>query len=304
MFVSPWLAVTALCMFGAANCFGVTAACVTTGTGSVLDSIDSANSGADTSNSLGCASLDLSFDNISLSNATASGGFTAATLANTAMFLTPGTVSLPNNTITGTSMTVNPTTSTNWTSSTAGSMTFQMDYSVTAHSSGGYGTGGNTPYTAPNPGSTWYFSQFTGAISGTVPNWPGSGNVQNVQAVTTFCLGAVSVTGCAAANLGTVTASIAESTQGGTTTISCSGTGSNYTCANGVVTILNTLRFSDIAFRTVVTGNEGNGTVTLNNFGMQFDQTAYTPEPSTFGLLGLALLLLASLAKSRNRMQQ
>jgi len=299
------LPLIALTVVTTAPSYGVTAACASAATGTVLDNIDSANNGNNLNNALGCGSVDLSFDNVSFNGTpTASGGYTAASLNNTALFVTGGTIT--NNTISQMSMTVNPTSSALWSSTynagspSAGAMSFTLNYSVTAQSSGSYGNGGSTAaYTQPDPGFRWYFDKISAGIAGTVTNIPGT-TTQSAVVTTTFCLGSNSIVGCAAANTGTLTATIAE---GSVISLACSASTASYTCASGAVTLVNTLRVSTIGFSSVVNltraNNSSAGTVGLDSFSINFDQVAYAPEPSTFALLGTSLVALAVFAKRR-----
>lgn len=304
-FMNTLLPILAACAITAVPGYAVTAACASTATGTVLDTIDSANSGNNTNNALGCGSVDLSFDNLAFSGTpTASGGYTAPTLTNTALFVSGGTIA--NNTISQMSMTVNPTSSTLWSSTysaaspSAGALTFTLNYSVTAQSSGSYGNGGSTTaYTQPDPGFRWYFDKISAGIAGTVTNIPGT-TTQSAVVTTTFCLGSTSVVGCSAANSGTLTATIAE---GSVISLACSASTTNYTCSSGTVDLINTIRVSTIGFSSVVNltraNNSNAGTVGLDSFSINFDQVAYAPEPSTFALLGSALIALGCARKRR-----
>lgn len=299
------IAIVALFAASALPTYAVSAACASAATGTVLDTIDSANSGNNTSNALGCGSVDVSFDNISLSGSSASGGYTAASLTNTALFVSGGTIA--NNTISQMTMTVNPTSSTLWSSTynsstpNSAAMSFTMNYSVTAQSSGSYGSGGSTAsYTQPDPGFRWYFDKISAGIAGSVTKIPGSSNPQSAVVTTTFCLGSTAIAGCAAANSGTITATIAE---GSVISLACSASTTNYSCSSGTVDLINTIRISTIGLSSVVTLTRSNdasaGTVRMDSFSVNLDQVAYAPEPSTFALLGAALIALAAYAKRR-----
>jgi len=283
--------VASLALFSAGLSQAAISACAGSATGTLLNS---GVSGA----ANGCAVVDLSFQNISLSGANGTGGFATSTIATTGVYAS--STAFSGNTAGTATLTFDSTTAANadWIDGGAGgTLAATFSWVAVAHSSGSYGAG-PTNYTAPNVGFFWYFDKVTPFINGAVPTW--SSGTQSVVVTTTFCLGAASTAGCAAPNTGTLIATIAE---GSSISYTC-GTASTtlYTCgAAGVLDTIASLRATQIAFSSVIAANEGNGSVQLTNFGFSYDQLAATPEPSTFGLLGSALLGLGFLARRRRK---
>jgi hypothetical protein len=246
----------------------------------------------------GCASINLSFENLGLTGATATGlGVTEAT-ANNAFFVTGTGAS--GNTVGPVTIQFDPTTASNWSinASVLGSTTgATLNYVVFAHTGGTDGHG-----TYPSPTDTnlqWDFNSLALTPAGSMSGNTGGSN-ESVTMV--ICIGATSTSGCAAANTATVTGTINTNTS--TFTFGCS-TGAGFSwgsCADATSNLINftthpvQIAISDtyLVDGAILTG----ATVTLNNFQNTFGETTNAPEPATLSLVG-AMLGLGILYRRR-----
>jgi len=280
-----------LLFFASATSYASISACATAATGTVLTGLNGSGNG--------CAAVDLSFENLVVSGANAGGGFVAPTLVNSAAYTT-STAPVGNNIATA-GLTLNPITNGDWertTGNNSSSLNATFEWVANTHSSGTYGAG--TPYSQPNAGYGWFFDAISLLTNGNVTS-VGAGN--SITVTQTVCLNATTTASCAANALGTLTA-LYNPGAGTAAFLSCTGS-AFLTCANGNATldILNTIHVTQIAFSTsIALARNSSGTVDLNFFTTNFDQFADTvaPEPSTFGLMGAALIGLG-IAKRRRR---
>lgn len=245
----------------------------------------------------GCARVDLSFENFAVVSVSNTGGFGTPAPSTTAGYVT-GASATSGNTVGVINFLQAAVTPADWTSNNGGSndhATFA--YVATAHSTGTY-TGGT--YTAPtDPSLSWYFSSLQLLTAAVIPNTVGD----SVTFVQKFCLGATTTVGCAAANLATITSAytVTAGVAGLSSNFSC---GSSFSCSGTTANILSSLYFSTVAVLTDMTairssGPPSEGSVTIGDFGTAFGQFADTPEPSTFGMLGAALVGLVFLGRRR-----
>lgn len=243
----------------------------------------------------GCAAIDLSFENFSITGG-ATGGFVAPTANNTAIWAT-GTLPV-GDTVGPVRLTINPTPATNWESNNGNStLTMTLNYIVVAHSSGSY-TGGSYPGPATS-GFEWFFDALALTINGSVGNASG----QSIVVTQTICLNATTTTGCGAPALGVITATIPSNSS--TPTYACSESSSFLNCTGGnqILDIINGLQVQQIALTTQITANRTNATgnvVDLNFIQLEFTQYADTPEPSSWLLLGSALALIGFKTRRRH----
>lgn len=227
----------------------------------------------------GCAAVDLSFENITVTGS-ATGGFTAPSTSNTAIWVT-GTAPV-GDAIGPVTLTINPSPGTVWESTNGNSsLSATLNYIVIAHSTGSY-TGGSYPGPATT-GLEWFFDAMALSINGSVGNAAG----QSITVTQTICLNASTTSGCSAASLGIITATIGQNSS--TPVYGCSTSSAFLTCAgaNTTLDILNSTLVSQIALTTQITANRVNpsgGVVDLNFVSLEFTQVADAPEPSS-GLL-------------------
>lgn len=171
---------------------------------------------------------------------------------------------------------------------------------------------GNNGSNAPDAGYHW---AFTSIAIGT-PNLFSLTGTDTVSAAVTLCFQANSATvgsgGCLAANLATFT--VAWDAATGSTTVSGTSFGSALTGASVTGGVVGTVQgvtlnlptasqifysvFTSTAFNLNTNGTSG---VSIIDFSYGFNQTAITPEPSTYGMLGSALLGLGFLVRKRRR---
>lgn len=264
-------------------------ACATSATGSTLDTFGATALGN------GCASVNLSFENLGISGATGNGGgdgYTPPTTTNTAIFAT--STAFSGNAITPITLTYNPVTAADWddTAGGASSLTATFTGAVTANSSGSY-TGGS--YTQPLAGFAWVFNTLTLAASGDVANTAGN----SIAIQQTICLNTTTFSaGCA--NRAVLQANFAAGTT--SPTLSCTiQAGTLGSCSSTTLNLANGLNVTSLAYSTAVTVTRvvNGGLVDLNSFSNTFNQTAVTPEPSTFGLLGFAFIGLGAYSRRR-----
>ena len=276
--------------FGAGSSQAAISACTAVATGTVLTGLNGAGNG--------CSSIDLSFEDFTVSGASGTNGFVAPTLANTAVFATGTAPS--GNTINPVTLTFNPSTAANWDALTSdaisGTLGATFSFVSNAH------TGGSYP--VADPGFAWYFDSVTLGASGAV----GNTILQSITITQTLCLGVSNAASCSAANQGIITASFAVNSS--LPTFACSESSSNLVCTGGgtpatspTLDILNSSQFTQIYSSTTISASHfffGN-TVDLNSFNLQFAQIAETPEPSTLGLMGTSLMALCALARKRRK---
>jgi hypothetical protein len=272
----------------------ITFNCATTAAGNPLNTYGAPAAGN------GCATADLSFENLNAVAGVAGTG--SATDATTATVDIYGVSALGTGATVGPAGSVNmfldPSAAATWASLTSGSDSSHETISgfTTAHST----NAGGTTYTLPaNAGLHWIFTGFTLTPTGT--------NISATNTLTitrTFCVGATSTTvntgGCTAANEGTL---IATDTGNGTTssfTYTCTG-GAGVSCQSATSNVVTFAAALNVAFSDAIVLSRTSGTgqdVTLTNWETVFSESAVAPEPSTFVLSGAALTALLAL---RNR---
>jgi hypothetical protein len=272
--------------------FGSIAACSTTATGTPLSNADYAGAGLGN----GCASVNLSFENFGFLSGSHTGSGVTQSTSNNAVFSTGTGAS--GDSVGPVTITFDPTTAANWVLTSNGTTGATISYVAIAHTGGSY-TGGS--YGSPaTPGYFWDFSTLTFNVSGQLA----ANNANSSGSVTqTICVGATSVSGCASANLATITATLTDTA----VTFSCS-VGAGFAWGACLSATSNVLNFSThptmIALQDVYTlSRTGNNDVTLSSFGTTFGEVADSPEPATITLTSGALLGLAFCAvrKRRNR---
>jgi hypothetical protein len=289
-------------VFVASLSWGGVVACATTGPGLTLG--DATFAPTDVGN--GCASVNVSFTNVSLSAPVASGTGVAETSSNNAIYATGTGVSGDN--VGPVTATFDPTTASNWSmNSGATSTTGATDSYVAVANTGGSYTGGTYP-TPTTPGNIWAFNDITLEASGSLTaSKPGS----QAQVVMTICIDATTTVGCAAADTATITATLSgsgnESTFGFQCSVgagftaawgNCAGGSSNATNVSLTVSEPTQVAISDVYIVDRVNGT--GATVVLNDFQNIFgEMDPPAPEPSTFVLLGSALAGLAFLSRRR-----
>jgi hypothetical protein len=238
----------------------------------------------------GCSAVDLSFENFLITSTTNTGGFGTPATSTTSGYAS-GATTTSGNTVGAVNFLLTPTTPSDWVGSNGNAQfVAQFNYVAIAHSTGGY--------PAPSAGA-WYFDSLQ-LLSG--PIFTPSNVLNTISFTQTYCLGATTTVGCAAANLAIVKASYTGDGVLVSSSLSCGA--SFVSCTGGLADISNSLRFSTVAVTTDVnanraTGSGAGGSITIGDFGTSFAQFAATPEPSTFGLMGAALAGLGLLSRRR-----
>ena len=153
-----------------------------------------------------------------------------------------------------------------------------------------------------NPSLRWFIGGNIGLVpAGSIVTGAAGGVTEFIQVVETFCINSTTVTGCSAANSGSLTGTLTVngSTIGTSTTFvfsSCSAGASVGTCSGGATGssialsgFTSSIGVSDTFTLSRVSGNLS--TLTLNNIGNTFGEFAVStvPEPSTFLLSGCFL---------------
>jgi hypothetical protein len=283
------------------------ASCATTAT---LDSFNTGVTPTGTGN--GCFDIDKSFTNFSVANASTGGGLAQSnstdqiTGTNTFSAVTsPWSVTT----------TFTPTVAADWSVSGRASPTFDTingTINMVVNSNGafiapGTGAGQNNQYPVPIPASDRFYIQT--ASLGPVVGTTGHGFVPDTIVITeTFCAG---VAACNAADQIVLTATIGNNSSV-VSSFTCVAAGANTmaTCGSAssasAITVtfyypfVQALNVSDNY--TEIVQQSGGGfltTDTLSSFGNVFGGVELSPEPSTFVLLGTALLGLGALRFAR-----
>ena len=253
-----------------------------------------------TSTANGCRQVDISFSNLSENFAT--GGmnyFATGAVPNTGA--TPDTVgaivlNLDACPTPGTACTGGTTS--NWrdqNGSTAGSTSGTIAFQATANN--GFNSVSEAGYRWALTGIS--FTPTISSLTGT----------DLIQAVVTFCFASPGCTTGTGTAGGSFTVQWASTAGGTTTTLSGQtglGTGVSISSGTGVtnptLSFTAAQNFTDVYIRTALTfTTSGASNVSLDNFAVQFDQTATSPEPGTFGMLSAALVGLGVLAKRRKK---
>jgi hypothetical protein len=156
-----------------------------------------------------------------------------------------------------------------------------FSYQVDANTGGSFSGG---TYPSPNAGFIWAMNSITLVPTGTY-----SALGTGTETVTmTFCLGQNTTAGCAAADLGTITATFASNA---TPTYACT-VGAAASCASATSNVVNSFAFTEVGVNNSINLSQtadGGQTFTLNNIETDWGQFAETPEPTTFLLFGTAL---------------
>ncbi len=263
--------------------WGSYSACAGAAPGNTLGSYTQSTRGT------GCSITDASFENISLTNAVGTGTFTAQSTSTDDIHATSTAAS--GNTVGPVDFFFDPAAAADWqltaSTSTEGAT---INYNAIAH------TSGSAPF-APAPttaGDQWLFDSIILTPTATIS--AGGGNTITVTEV--FCLGATTTAGCAAADKGTITATY---TNNSTVAYTCIfGSTGCVSPTSNTVDLTAALQTAAIAVsetyllsRTGLTG----ATLTLTDFENTFGEDAESPEPSTFILLGTALIAIGLLRR-------
>ncbi len=249
----------------------------------------------------GCASIDLSYTNFALSNATATGAGTTLPTSSNLYAYSTGTAAI-GNTVGPVDLFTDGFASVGG-NGTAFSETATISAQVTANTGGSY-TGG----TYPSPTSGMW------TITGLQLNPTASGGGSETIVITeNFCVGATSATvgsgGCTAAEQGTLTATYNGSsaaaftcTFNGSTSGVCGGNGASSSASfSSLGYAVTTVAISETA-NLSATGVHGSATLTdIENIFTESTAAAATPEPSSFVLMGCALAGLVLLSSRIRR---
>jgi hypothetical protein len=296
------LGVAGLLVFSASLSHATISACATTTTGSVITTYGTVNT-----NNNGCSSVDLNFD--TLSN-------TMGTDNVMRVWATGGTITAgpTPNTITTTTLHTNGCTVT--TGCDAGSETSWYDTNGFSTVTGNeqFRVVANNGSSNQDAGYRWAFS----ALNVIAPTFLNYGSSDVVTAVVSFCFDAntsatANTGGCAASGQnGQYTITWSANGADSTTVSALSGLATGNVTADGsgvgtqgvTFTIPTSIRLTanTIFVSTVLTVNGANSSdLALLDFGYGIDQYGQAPEPSTFGLMGSALLGLGFLARRRRK---
>ena len=261
-----------------------------------------------------CTSTDKLFDNFSLTGSAVTGTTppTASSLTNVFFFaggsFTPSSITSPTSdagdvdtSLTGTN---NAGTTNIWSLGGPGDQTSDVTIAYTAAV--------NPAVAAGSPSLSFVIDGIqldpSGSATWTDGDTAGTTSIERIVITETFCIGASTTTGCAAADTGTIVATLnATGTSGSDTTFT-------FTCAAGGAIACGSATSSTATFGNVstvatsevidITRDMGIGaTVDLSTTGNNFQEGAIssTPEPSTLILCGAALLGLGAFGYRRRR---
>ncbi len=249
-------------------------------------------SGAGNQNA-GCYDTDKSFTNFTVTDTGSGTTQTTATdqIQGSSTFTTvtsPWTVSAS----------FTPTTASNWQITGSFGTTLQASINYWVNSSGAFitpGGGGNTEYPTATPGD--YFAITSASLANAVGSTGGNGQ-DNITIQETFCVGTGA---CTAANTITLTATFSGNTDT-TASFTCAVGGSVGatigTCQSANSGVFNfAATFHPITLNVTNTYSlevHNNTTDTLSRFDNIFGEAEFTPEPSSFVLMGSGVLALVA----------
>jgi hypothetical protein len=291
------LAVCALAL--TSSSWATVTACAPSATGNTLATYAPAAVGT------GCGSINMSFENLSLTEPVNNGTGTVQTAFNNAFFVTGAGAS--GNTMSPITATFDPTGN-NWittatTSGSGNSYQAKINYAALAHTGGGY-TGGTYP-TPSDVNLHWAFSSLTlnplGSITGSV------GGTLAIEVVLHICVGGTSIDPgpCPSGNSALIIAQM--NGNGSTFSFTCVASGFTWGSCGAGGFGSNTINFTShpvqIALQDLysVSGVGTSGTLTLNSIDNVFGEGADTPEPATLGVVGLSLAALGALRYRRRK---
>jgi hypothetical protein len=140
------------------------------------------------------------------------------------------------------------------------------------------------------------------------PTFSSLTNTDTVSVAVNFCFNATQATvggTCLSGNQGTFTATWGQNGTGTTGTITSSTTGgtlgSTVTFVSNIPTITSASRYTSVSISSVFTLTNSSSSLGLTEWAIGFNQVAVAPEPSTFGMMGAALLGFGLLARRRRR---
>lgn len=311
---------TAIVVFGLASAHSSWAAIAACDTSTPTGTAVSTSFSGSQSISNGCASLDKSLSN--LSTIVSGSGVNTGNL----LLLAGGTLNASggNGTFTG------EWQSTAFTNSSGGTNTKMttFNYVVQAHTGDSLGgcTWSGSPacspgYAAPSggfAGQTWAINSITADMSSGRIQDLGSNDANAIVLLVSFCLGNsnLATTGsCDQTNgssYGEIQITATRTAGGPSYTYVCQGLGTSTTngCTTSGFTInsagnvsfgITNPTTSISVFNTIWLNRQNlSGTVDLNSFLVSFGETAITPEPATFGLIGAALFGIGLLRRKRH----
>ncbi len=299
----PFLLTVMVCLGTSASYAGI-AACTTatappitagsTATGTVINPTYNGTGN-------GCSADDMTFTNVTAGATFGGSGTnaTATTIAADTRLVSTGDVAASGNTIgpiaasfdSWNAATDGTGTATQWTTSTtgaAGQIVGTITYLANAN------VGGAEP---TNPLLHW---AITGLVLSSITGGDISGGAGGdlVTIVETFCVSATTTVACAAGNKGTITETYTGSD---TPTFACTtGTGSCLSATGATINFAGT-GFTQIAISDVITIRNGSTTAAMDSFTNTFKEGAEAaPEPSSFILLGSALMGLTMIRVRKN----